>query len=88
MYDPIVTTHLNSKGELMGIMEGEVEGLDIYYTINDQMPDNYSEKYTGPFLLPEDVLSLRVISYKDGKQIGKFLNIPIESLRKRAVKVL
>ena len=88
MYDPIVTTQLNSKGELMGIMEGEVEGLDIYYTINDQMPDNYSEKYTGPFLLPEDVLSLRVISYKDGKQIGKFLNIPIESLRKRAVKVL
>ncbi len=88
MYDPIVTTHLNSKGELMCIMEGEVEGLDIYYTINDQMPDNYSEKYTGPFLLPEDVLSLRVISYKDGKQIGKFLNIPIESLRKRAVKVL
>ena len=88
MYDPIVTTQLNSKGELMGIMEGEVEGLDIYYTINDQMPDNYSEKYTGPFLLPEDVLSLRVISYRDGKQIGKYLNIPIESLRKRAVKVL
>ena len=88
MYDPIVTTQLNSKGELMGIMEGEVEGLDIYYTMNDQMPDNYSEKYTGPFLLPEDVLSLRVISYRDGKQIGKYLNIPIESLRKRAVKVL
>ena len=88
MYDPIVTTQLNTKGELIGIMEGEVEGLDIYYTINDQMPDNYSEKYTGPFLIPEDVLSLRVISYRDGKQIGKYLNIPIESLRKRAVKVL
>lgn len=88
MYDPIVTTQLNTKGELIGIMEGEVEGLDIYYNINDQMPDNYSEKYTGPFLIPEDVLSLRVISYRDGKQIGKYLNIPIESLRKRAVKVL
>jgi hexosaminidase len=88
MYDPIVTTQLNTKGELIGIMEGEVEGLDIYYTINDQMPDNYSEKYTAPFLIPEDVLSLRVISYRNGKQIGKYLNIPIESLRKRAVKVL
>jgi hexosaminidase len=88
MYDPIVTTQLNTKGELIGIMEGEVEGLDMYYTINDQMPDNYSQKYTAPFLLPEDVLSLRVISYRDGKQIGKYLNIPIESLRKRAVKVL
>ena len=88
MYDPIVTTTLNTKGELMGMMEGEVEGLDIYYTINDQLPDNYSEKYTAPFLIPDDVLSLKVISYRDGKQIGKFLNIPIESLRKRAVKVL
>ena len=88
MYDPIVTTQLNTKGELIGIMEGEVEGLDMYYTINDQMPDNYSEKYTAPFIIPEDVLSLRVISYRDGKQIGKYLNIPIESLRKRAVKVL
>ena len=88
IYDPIVTTQLNTKGELIGIMEGEVEGLDIYYTINDQMPDNYSEKYTAPFLIPEDVLSLRVISYRNGKQIGKYLNIPIESLRKRAVKVL
>ena len=88
MYDPIVTTQLNTKGELIGIMEGEVEGLDMYYTINDQMPDNYSEKYTAPFIIPKDVLSLRVISYRDGKQIGKYLNIPIESLRKRAVKVL
>jgi hexosaminidase len=88
MYDPIVTTTLNTKGELMGMMEGEVEGLDIYYTINDQLPDNYSEKYTAPFLIPDDVLSLKVISYRDGKQIGKFLNIPIESLRKRAAKVL
>ena len=88
MYDPIVTTTLNTKGELMGMMEGEVEGLDIYYTINDQLPDNYSEKYTAPFLIPDDVLSLKVISYRDGKQIGKYLNIPIESLRKRAVKVL
>jgi len=88
MYDPIVTTQLNTKGELIGIMEGEVEGLDMYYTINDQMPDNYSQKYTTPFLIPEDVISLRVISYRDSKQIGKYLNIPIESLRKRAVKVL
>jgi len=88
IYDPIVTTELNSKGELIGIMEAEVEGLDMYYTINDQMPDNYSQKYTSPFLIPEDVISLRVISYRDGKQIGKYLNIPIEALRKRAVKVL
>ena len=88
IYDPIVTTQQNTKGELMGMMEGEIEGLDIYYTLNDQMPDNYSSKYTAPFLIPEDVFSLRVISYRDGKPIGKYLNIPMESLKKRATKVL
>jgi hexosaminidase len=88
IYDPIVTTQLNTKGELIIKMEGEVEGLDIYYTIDDQMPDKYSDKFVAPFVLPEDVLSVRIISYRDGKPIGKFLNIPIESLKKRAVKVL
>ena len=88
MYDPIVTTQLNTKGELIVKMEGEVEGLDIYYTIDDQMPDKYSDKYTAPFVLPEDVLSVRIIAYRDGKPIGKYLNIPKTSLQSRAKKIL
>ena len=88
MYDPIVTTQLNTKGEYIVTMEGEVEGLDIYYTIDDQMPDKFSDKYTTSFVLPEDVLSVRIISYRDGKPIGKFLNIPIASLKSRAKKIL
>ncbi len=88
MYDPIVTTQLNTKGEYIVTMEGEVEGLAIYYTIDDQIPDKYSDQYTTPFVLPDDVLSVRIISYREGKPIGKYLNIPLESLKKRAVKVL
>jgi hexosaminidase len=88
MFDPIVTTQLNTKGELIVKMEGEVEGLDIYYTIDDQLPDNYSNKYTTPFVLPEDVTILKVISYRNGVQVGKYLNIPIASLQSRANKIL
>jgi len=88
MYDPIVTTQLNTKGEIIVKMEGEVDGLTIYYTIDDQMPDKYSDLYTTPFILPEDVLSVRIITYRDGKQIGKFLNIPMASLKSRAKKIL
>jgi hexosaminidase len=88
MYDPIVTTQLNTKGEYIVKMEGEVDGLSIYYTIDDQMPNQYSDLYTTPFVLPEDVLSLRIISYRDGKPIGKFLNIPMASLKSRATKIL
>jgi len=88
MYDPIVTTQLNTKGELIVNMEGEIDGLKIYYSIDDSMPDNFSDEFTKPFVVPEDVTVLRVISYRDGKQLGKMLSIPMEALKKRAVKVL
>jgi hexosaminidase len=88
MFDAIVTTELNTKGEYILKMEGEVANLRFYYTIDDQMPDNYSDEYTKPFVIPEDVTLVRIQSYRDGKPIGKLLNIPIESLRNRAKKVL
>ena len=88
IYDAIVTTELNTKGELILKMEGEVDNLRFYYTIDDQMPDNFSDEYTKPFVLASDVTLVRIQSYRDGKPIGKLLNIPIESLRNRAKKVL
>ena len=88
IYDPIVTTTLNTKGELYAHMEGEVNGLDFYYTIDESMPDAYSHHFNGPVLIPEDVTILRVISYQKGEPKGKLLNIPIAALKQRAVKVL
>jgi hexosaminidase len=83
-----VTTTLNTKGELFASMEGELRGLDFYYTIDESMPDQYSNPFTKAFLIPDDVTILRVISYRDGKPIGKLLNIPINALKQRAIKVL
>ena len=88
IYDPIVTTVSNTRGELIASMEGEVDNLKFYYTIDESLPDHFSDEYKAPFVLPSDVTILRIISYRNGKPIGKMLNIPIESLQKRAVKVL
>lgn len=88
IYDPIVTTTLNTKGELFAHMDGEIEGLSFYYTIDESMPDNFSNKANGPILIPEDVTILRVISYRNGQPLGKLLNIPISALKQRATKVL
>jgi hexosaminidase len=88
IYDPIVTTVSNTKGELIASMEGEVDNLKFYYSIDESLPDQFSDEYKAPFVLPSDVTILRIISYRNGKPIGKMLNIPIESLQKRAVKVL
>ena len=88
MYDPIVTTQLNTKGELIVNMEGEIDGLKFYYSIDDSMPDQFSDEYTKPFVVPEDVSVLRVISYRNNKPLGKMLSIPMESLKRRTTKVL
>lgn len=88
MYDPIVTTVSNTKGELIASMEGEVDNLTFYYSIDESLPDQFSNEYKQPFVVPQDVTILRIISYRNGKPIGKMLHIPMESLQKRAVKIL
>ncbi len=89
IYDPIVKTTLNTSGQLTATMEGEVDNLHFYYSIDDSsIPDNWSLEYTQPILIPNDVTVLRIATYRDGKPIGKMLNIPYESLKQRAKKVL
>jgi len=88
MYDAIVTTKLNTKGELLVSIAGEITGFTYFYSLDESLPDNYSNAYSNTFVLPEDVSILRVVGYRNGKQIGKMLSIPMESLKTRAKKVL
>jgi len=85
IYDPIVTTSLKN-GKLIVTMETEAPGLDIYYTIDDAMPDNFTDKYTQPFLIPNGPVTLRVIAYRDGKPIGHLITLKRDELEKRATK--
>jgi hexosaminidase len=64
-------------------MESELPGLDIFYTIDDTMPDSYSTKYTKPVELPDGPVTLRVITYRNGKPIGHLITLKPEDLKKR-----
>jgi hexosaminidase len=57
--------------------------LDIYYSVNGAMPNVYSPKYSKPFDLPEGPVTLRVITYRDGKPIGHLITLRPEDLKKR-----
>ncbi|HEX4850924.1 MAG TPA: chitobiase/beta-hexosaminidase C-terminal domain-containing protein, partial [Puia sp.] len=61
----------------------EVEGLDIYYSFDNSIPDNFYPKYAGPLSIPKDASMLKVITYRDGKPIGRQLDMPIAELKKR-----
>jgi len=85
IYDAIVKTSLKD-GKLTMSLETEAPDIDIYYTINDAMPDRYTDKYSKPVLLPDGPITLRVVTYRDEKPIGHLITLKREDLEKRANK--
>jgi hexosaminidase len=85
IYDPIIQSTLKD-GKHTVTMETEAPGLDIYYTIDDAMPDMFTSKYTQPVQFPEGPITLRVITYRDGKPIGHLITLKRDELEKRTVK--
>ncbi|GAB3956817.1 family 20 glycosylhydrolase [Spirosoma harenae] len=82
IYDAIIRTSMKD-GKLRLELAGEIPGLDIYYTIDDTMPDQFSTKYTQPIDLPEGPINLRVITYRAGKPIGHLITLSRDALQRR-----
>ena len=74
-----------SNGDLALTMNTEVAGLDIYYTFDSSIPDLHAAKYDGAALnFPMGATRIDVVTYRNGKQIGKQVNITKEELIKRS----
>ncbi|MBD2754197.1 beta-N-acetylhexosaminidase [Spirosoma validum] len=82
IYDPIIRTNIKD-GKLQLEMAGEIPGLDMYYTIDDTMPDQFSTKYSQPVNLPDGPITLRVATYRSGKPIGHLITLKRDDLQKR-----
>ncbi|HLL44588.1 MAG TPA: FN3 associated domain-containing protein [Segetibacter sp.] len=83
MYDPAFAASVDTSGRLKVTLETEVPNLDIYYSFDETNPDEFYPKYEKPLIIPKDALHLKVITYRDGKPIGKQINMPVEELQKR-----
>ncbi|HLO58510.1 MAG TPA: family 20 glycosylhydrolase [Bacteroidales bacterium] len=83
MYDAIVNATIKD-GKMWIDMASEVPGVDIFYSIDGSMPDQYSPKYTAPFALPEGPITLRVVTYRNGQEIGHLITLTPELLKQRA----
>jgi hexosaminidase len=85
IYDAII--NVNGKtGKTTVSMDSEVPGLDIFYTLDGAMPSKYTPKYSKPVELPEGPVTLRVVTYRNGKQIGHLITLKPEELKKRQTK--
>ena len=84
MYDPIVDVKKAGTDGLIINLSSEVEGLDIHYSFDNSHPDDHYPKYSAPLQFPKEASMLRVITYRDGKPIGRQISLPVAELKKRA----
>jgi hexosaminidase len=59
MFDPIIKTTAEGTGTKLQ-MDTEIEGLDIYYSFDGSIPDNFYPKYSNPLIIPKDALEVKV----------------------------
>jgi len=86
VYDPIFTASYAADSTLTVNLSTELNGLDIHYSFDNSFPDKFYPKYTQPLIVPKDAVNLKVVTYRNGKQIGRQILMPVAEIRKRAEK--
>ncbi|MBO9619218.1 MAG: family 20 glycosylhydrolase [Niabella sp.] len=88
VYDPIITAQKADNADSLQVQLGtEIKGLDIYYTFDESNPDNFYPKYNGaPLVFPAGAADLKLITYREGKPVGKQITVSKGDLQKRIKK--
>jgi hexosaminidase len=86
MYDAIISVKKDKDGQLLIELRTDVDNLDIYYTYDNSVPNQYHQKYKGPISFPTGADNFKVTTFRDGKQIGRLITLKTEDLEKRVKK--
>lgn len=84
-HDAIITPSKDEKGNLLIQLSTEIDGFKIYYSFDNTYPDHHSPLYKQDekLTIPKDADTFRVITYRDGKPIGKMITVSLADLTKR-----
>jgi hexosaminidase len=83
--DAIILPLIDEKGNMLIQLDTEIDGLELFYTFDNTYPDHHSPMYKKgeKLLIPDDADTFRVISYHDGKPVGKMITVSMAELAKR-----
>ncbi len=84
MYDPIFKVTKKGSSQVVVEMSTEIEGLDIHYSFDNSFPDNFYPKYSTAVEVPKDAAAMKVITYRNGKPIGRMMVMTRAEMNKRA----
>jgi hexosaminidase len=83
LYDPVIEVSAKDSQPLVKLST-EIEGLDIHYSFDNSFPDEFYPKYRTPLLVPKDASTLKLITCRDGRPVGRMIVMPVKELKKRA----
>jgi len=83
--DVIIHPLKDDNGNLIIQLETEVDNLEIFYTFDNTFPDFYSLKYKSgeKLTIPKDADKFSAVTYKNNKQAGRTISIPIKDMERR-----
>jgi hexosaminidase len=84
MYDAIFEVSKKDTAAIVVKLNTEIESLSIHYSFDNSFPDNFYPAYTSPLTVPKDAVTMKVITYRNNKPIGRMMVMPITELKKRA----
>ncbi len=84
-YDAIITPSKNEEGKLLISLDSELADTEIYYTFDNTYPDDHSSIYKKgeKLTIPKDADTFRVITWRDGKPLGRIITLKLDDLVKR-----
>jgi hexosaminidase len=84
MYDADVKVKKIDSTSVSVELIPEIEGLTLHYSFDNSYPDEFYPSYKEPLTVPKDASLMRVISYRNGKPVGRMMSITVVELKKRA----
>ncbi len=85
MYEPIFSV-LKDGENIKVKLETEIQDIVIYYSFDETNPDEFYPRYIGVLSVPKDAATLKIITYRNGKPVGRQINMPVDELKKRVKK--
>lgn len=84
MYDPIVVAEKKDSATVLLRLSTEIDGLNIHYSFDNSFPDQFYPVYSSPLLIPKDAVTVKMITCRNNRPVGRMMVIPVADLKKRA----
>ncbi|MCX6218473.1 family 20 glycosylhydrolase [Spirosoma sp.] len=83
VYNPIVTLKKHPMGMMEVTLGHELPDTYLYYSVDNTVPDDHFPLYTQPFQMPKGAERVKIIAYRNGKPIGKIVEVMMPKVEKK-----